>query len=85
MVELSEEQARKIDYTMNAIIETNLQIAEIHTVLLGAKGEENGGLCNDVKAQRQDLNALSLRFWILVGILVGSGILGGSIWAALAH
>ena len=78
MVELNDEQAKKIDEALEAIV-------EIRTVLLGAKGEEKGGLCNDVKAQRQDLNALSLRFWILVGILVGSGILGGSIWAALAH
>ena len=78
MVELNDEQAKKIDDALEAIV-------EIRTVLLGAKGEDGGGLCNDVKAQRQDLNALSLRFWILVGILVGSGILGGSIWAALAH
>ena len=78
MVELNDEQAKKIDEALEAIV-------EIRTVLLGAKGEDGGGLCNDVKAQRQDLNALSLRFWILVGILVGSGILGGSIWAALAH
>ena len=85
MVELSEEQARKIDYTMNAIIETNLQIAEIHTVLLGAKGEENGGLCNETRENTKNIGLLTRNFWILVALLVGSGILGGGLYALLAH
>jgi len=28
-------------------------------------------------------NKLSKNFWMLVGVLVGSGVIGGSIWGAL--
>ena len=78
MVELSDEQAKKIDAAFDSII-------EIRTVLLGAKGEDGGGLCNDVKDLETQTSTLNRNFWILVALLVGSGVIGGSIWAALGH
>ena len=78
MVELSDEQAKKIDEVLSSIV-------EIRTVLLGAKGEEGGGLCAEVKELQADHTALKRNFWMLIALLVGSGILGGGLWALIAH
>ena len=78
MVELNDEQAKKIDDALEAIV-------EIRTVLLGAKGEDGGGLCNETRENTKNIGLLTRNFWILVALLVGSGILGGGLYALLAH
>lgn len=50
---------------------------KIKTVLLGANGD--GGLVEEVKCNRRDIN----RNTILISILLGSGILGGGIYGAV--
>lgn len=57
---------------------------DLKTVLVGLNGDE--GLCGDVKDLVNSLGALAKshgrlkrNFWILVGVLVGSGIIGGGI------
>lgn len=71
------------------------RIVELHTVLLGADGEggfieevrrqntENAGALKDLYKKHDNLsnkhNNLSRKFYWLVGFLIGSGILAGSI------
>ncbi len=46
------------------------------TVLLGVNGKD--GLVDEVKSLAQGHGRLKKNFWILVGILLGSGVIGGS-------
>ena len=54
----------------------------IHTVLLGADGAE--GLVEEVKSIAKGYGKLKRNFWMLVGILVGSGVIGGSVVGLLS-
>ena len=36
-----------------------------------------------MELQNGKLNKLSRNFWMLVGTLIGSGVIGGSLWGAL--
>lgn len=54
----------------------------VRTVLLGANGAE--GLVEEVKSLARGHGKLKRNFWILVGTLMGSGVIGGSI-AGLAN
>ncbi len=46
----------------------------LHTLLLGANGAE--GLVDEVKSLARGHGRLKRNFWMLTGILVGSGIIG---------
>jgi hypothetical protein len=52
----------------------------LKTKLLGANGRDDGGLCGDVKYLLQDHSRLKRNFYILLAFLIGSGVLGVSIW-----
>ncbi len=54
----------------------------LHTVLLGANGAE--GLVEEVKSIAKGYGKLKRNFWMLVGILVGSGVIGGSVAGLLS-
>ncbi len=65
-------------------------VQEIHTVLLGVPGTENGGLVQEVKDVKTDVKELGKshgklkrNFWILVGALIGSGAIGSGIYNLL--
>jgi|GEM_PF-4880348 len=51
-------------------------IVEIYTVLLGKNGDK--GLVGDVQNLNGRVRWLELRFWALVALLVGLGVIGGS-------
>ncbi len=64
---------------------------EIWQGMYGVDGTEDKGLIGDFKELRVDygefkkftngrLNKMSTRFKILVSFLIGSGVLGGSLW-----
>ena len=64
--------------------DTHDLVRDIKAVLLGVDGDT--GLVGDFREQRatqikqgESINRLSQRFWILVGVLTGSGILVGGI------
>ena len=72
---LTKEERQKLDETHDSII-------EIKTVLLGTDGYN--GLVGDIKRNSQAIltinnkyNKLNVHFWQLVGVLVGSGVIGG--------
>ena len=72
---LTEEERQKLNETHDSII-------EIKTVLLGTDGYN--GLVGDIKQNSQAILALNekhsklnVHFWQLVGVLVGSGVIGG--------
>ncbi len=54
----------------------------LHTVLLGANGAE--GLVEEVKSIAKGYGKLKRNFWMLVGVLVGSGVIGGSVVGLLS-
>ena len=61
-------------------------ITQLSTVLLGVPNTANGGLVKDVKSLKVDtkeighsLGKLKKSFWLLVGVLIGTGIVTG--WA----
>ena len=61
------------------LLEINNKVTIIKTVLLGP--DEEGGLLKDFKELQENHNTLYRNFWILVAFLLGSGVLGGSIYA----
>ena len=56
-----------------------VRVEKLSTVLLGADGDE--GLVGQVSEIAKSHYTLKNRFWILVGILIGSGIIGGGIYS----
>ena len=71
---LTKDEKQKLDETHDTVI-------ELKTVLLGTNGDN--GLVGDVKRIAKSHFRLKQNFWILVSFLIGSGILGGSIWGLL--
>ncbi len=73
---------------IEAIHDTHDTVIQLKTVLLGANGDD--GLVGDVKRTSKAIivlnekhNKLNKTLWTLIGILVGSGVLGGSLWGLL--
>jgi len=73
------------------IQETHETVVQLSTVLLGVQGTANGGLVKEVKDVKVSVNELAKshsklkrNFWVLIGILVGSGALGGGIYGLLS-
>jgi len=68
--------------------ETHKMVIELKVVLLG-KNSDRGlvGKVNDLSHNCNDLeekhNRLSKTLWILIGILMGSGLIGGGLWKLL--
>ncbi len=56
---------------------------QLKTILLGIPGTENGGLVAEVKELSGSHYKLKKGFWILIGILIGSGILGAGVYNIL--
>ena len=68
--------------------DTHTSVVALTTAIKGMNGK--GGLLNHVDDHDHEFesvyerhNKLSRNFWMLVGVLVGSGVIGGSIWGAL--
>jgi len=57
--------------------ETHETVIILKTVVLGANGDK--GLHGTVQEQGRELFSLKKAFWTLIGILVGSGVLAGSV------
>lgn len=53
----------------------------VHTVLLGANGAP--GLVDEVKALASGYGKLKRNFYILVGTLIGSGVIGTGIYGII--
>lgn len=60
------------------INKTHDKVGELTAILLGARGDN--GLIGDVKRLSTSHYKLRQHFWVLVGILVGSGIIGGGLY-----
>ena len=53
------------------------EVVQISTVLLGVPETKNGGLMEVVERNRDSISTLKKCFWVIVGILIGTGILYG--------
>lgn len=67
---------------------THDTVIKLKAVLTGVNGDQ--GLVGEVKAVKTDVRTLnnhhrklSRNFWLLVGILAGSGVLAGGLWGLL--
>jgi len=54
-------------------------VRDLHVMLLGIKDSEDKGLVGDIKDMKKDIKAingcnrkLAIRFWFLLGLIVGS-------------
>jgi len=56
--------------------ETHSTVIELKTVLLGVSGTSNGGLVKQVNDVCKSHGRLKRNFYLLLGILAGSGIIG---------
>ena len=72
------------------IQETHESVGQLTTVLLGVPGTQNGGLVKEVKDVKLDIKELGRshgklkrNFWLLIGILIGSGVVGSGIYSLL--
>ena len=63
------------------IQETHDTVIKLNTVLLGSNGRS--GLVDEVKAIAVSHYSLKRNFWTLIGVLVGSGIIGSGIYTLL--
>ena len=78
-------QATKSPRTLEeAVFDMHSRMVRMETVLIGISGTSDDGLVGKVAAGSQDrkkmwtkLNRIEVKFWVLVGLLVGSGILTG--------
>ena len=77
MVDEMRKDIEKQDTQLDRI---ELRIQEIATVLLGVPDSDDKGLVGKVNESCEKQEKLSRNFWILVSTLVGSGVIGGSIW-----
>lgn len=73
---MSDEEREELAIIIRKIDE---KITTIYTVLLGVPDTQNGGLVDKVNNVCEEHKKLSKNFFILVGVLAGSGLLGGSI------
>jgi hypothetical protein len=73
---MTPEENKKID----ELIETT---NKIYQGMYGIPGTEEKGMCGKLNEVCDDHYKLKRAFYILVAFLVGSGILGGGIWAFL--
>jgi len=62
------------------IYEIHKTVIEVRTVLLGAPDTQNGGLVEKVNEIGNSHYRLKRNFYILIGVLVGSGVLGINLW-----
>jgi len=74
MAELTEAEKKAIQETHDTVI-------QLKTILIGVNGDE--GLVGEIKDLHRNHNKLKQSFWTLVGILVGSGFIGGGLWGLL--
>ena len=67
-----------------AIFDVRERMMRMETVLTGVPSTDDRGLVGKVKDTTEDLDAtrkkvgkLEVKYWLLVGLLAGTGILGG--------
>ena len=59
------------------------KVDQISTVLIGVAGTDNGGVVRKLNELCEDHNKLKTLVYGLIGLLVGSGVLGTGIWSAI--
>ncbi len=57
------------------LTEIHDKVTRMETVILGVPDTDNRGLCGEVKNLRKDMNHFKRNFWVLVGVLTGSGVI----------
>ena len=60
------------------LVKTHDKVIELTVILLGSRGDN--GLIGDVKRLASSHSKLRRNFWLLVGVLIGSGIISAGIW-----
>ncbi len=74
------------------IQEVHKTVSELKVVLVGIPDTDDKGVCGEIKDIKLAHNELAIQhrklsrnFWLLVGTLTGSGVIGGGIYQLLAH
>ena len=77
---MTEHEIEKIEYLLAQL---NIRTEKIYQGLYGIPDTEEKGVCGEIKTLRTEHNLLKRNFYVLISFLVGSGVLGGGIWALL--
>jgi len=59
------------------LTKTHDKVTELTAILLGSRGDN--GLIGDVKRLANSQNKLKRNFWLLIGVLIGSGVISAGI------
>ena len=78
-----EDRDRLLEETRDAAKETHDTVLRLETMLIGMPGTDDKGMAGKLNDVCEDYARLKTRFWILIGILSGSGIITGSTLAAI--
>lgn len=67
-----------------AIFDVRERMVRIETLIIGVPNTADKGLvgkvndnCDEMDATRKKVGRLEIKFWLLVGLLAGTGVLGG--------
>ena len=74
---MTKEEHEKINSLTKMVDAVAIDVTVIKTVLLGVPDTQNGGLVEKVKGNSRSISTLKKCFWVIVGILIGTGILYG--------
>jgi len=80
---MTEQDNEKLDLLLKKLERVESRTDSIYQGFYGIPGTEEKGLCGALKELLLDHNKLKRNFWILISFLVGSGVLGTSIWALI--
>lgn len=80
-MEFTEQHSKQISETHDIAL-------ELKTVLLGKNSDKGlvgkvSESCDKLEEIEKDHNKLKRQFWLVVGLLVGSGVLGGGIYGLI--
>jgi hypothetical protein len=72
------------------LAETHQTVTQLKTILIGMNGDQ--GLVGEVKCVKREVETLgskhdklSRSFWLLVGVLTGSGVIAGGVWGIVQN
>ena len=74
---MTKDEHEKINDLTKMVDAIAIDVSVIKTVILGVPETKNGGLMEVVERNRDSISTLKKCFWVIIGVLIGTGILYG--------
>ena len=75
--QMTKDEHDKINDLTKMVDAIAIDVSVIKTVILGVPETKNGGLMEVVERNRDSISTLKKCFWVIIGVLIGTGILYG--------